>query len=138
MRKDIHDQDDFLARFEQMDPHFAELLRERFWTPHQLVRVPDSHLSAKLRELSYVQVASLLIHLPEDIAKRVETLLPDGNLRVMALDQRDRMIQRGSEKDKRIAAIICGQFIDALREEAQERVFELLPEEKAATEREAA
>lgn len=85
--KPLKIQDDFLASLGTASSDVVEVLRERFWTPRNLLRVPKDNLVEAMRNYSVEEKVKLLAVMPEDVKNYLFELLPAGKVKVVVEDR---------------------------------------------------
>ncbi|HLE01118.1 MAG TPA: hypothetical protein VJB59_12715 [Bdellovibrionota bacterium] len=123
--KNFGEDDEFLDRISEQAPELATMVRERFWTPRDLASVADEALGLVLRTLRNEQRAAFIFALPAPHSERVESLLPQGNVRTIVTDQLTRMRQRNDANEIRNALSTARNVIESLRKDHASGKFKL-------------
>jgi hypothetical protein len=121
----LGDGDALMDRLESSSASFAQLIREKVWTPRMLDRVPSDHLARLIKSVNNDQKTALLFGLPDTQSARLEAMVPEGMARTIVLDQVKKARARADARELKAASAICRQILDHLRKESLAGKFAL-------------
>jgi hypothetical protein len=110
------------------------MIQAKLWTPRRLALVPDAYLAAVLKPLGTDKKVALVHALPEEQANRVLALIPEGNARVIVVDQMKKRRTKRDPAELKAATSVCRQFLDQLRRDAEAGKLKLLNDSEARAE----
>lgn len=118
--KPLRIQDDFLSSLGTASNQVVEVLRKKFWTPRNLLRVPKTILVEAMRNYSVEEKVKLLAVMPEDVKKYLFELLPDGKVKVVVEDRLNSNLDSDIVDEK-----IAKKFIEKLFSDHEKGIFSM-------------
>ena len=131
--KEFGKEEEFLDQVGSQAPELIAMVHERFWTPRDLDRVPESVLTQLMKKIRNEQRVALLYALPEAYSQRLQELLPQGNVRTIVMDQLARAKQRNNPNELRDAVLASREILENLRQQHMAGVFKLTDEVTSAS-----
>jgi len=121
----IHDVDRRMAEIKQISPLLSDLVEQRIWTPGKILQVPQKYLKEVFNSLASLQKAEIIYSLPENVAKYLFDIIPEGNAQIMVSDFVGRLEEQSDASMLQKAEETCREFIDYLRVQAEEGKYSL-------------
>jgi hypothetical protein len=117
-RQNFGQDEEFLDLVVREAPEFESLVRSEVWTCSRLHGIEEASLRSSFLALDHDRKASLIVAFPEDHAKRLESFIPEGNIKKIVLDRVSRLKASDDVVVREQARALARQFLNWLREEA--------------------
>jgi flagellar motor switch protein FliG len=123
--KNFEEDKEYLSIISKESPSLAQELGTRVWRPEILFRIPSSFLKESLNGLSREEKIKLIYGLPEQESGLILSLIPDGNLRTIILDEVNKLKDRNEMTEMKESVQFSKTFLSYLRNKNSEQEFTL-------------
>lgn len=121
----VTEYDSFIDEIEAISPLFAKKIRKNVWTPSTLLSVPKDYLGKTFQELSIERKGQLVLGLPEETARYLLDLHPDGKVRIILYDQLKKKNTQIAKDIMDSAQAACRKFLTQLQNDEKNGKFVL-------------